>query len=314
MKKFSFPRFLILSLLTILISFPAQSKKLSDHSTSFKTQPKKLSDYEIYEYDLRFTNPQCLEYKYPKNAMVLTNAGNRIFAKPKNVYCSHLDSSFNSKREGSPTQKFEQWINDPNTKEVFMAFFSWSNTYLTKAICEAIKTRGLALTAIISSNSELEMMNSLNDCWEEGSKTLGNIPKPKLLTRGHEGYIGHAHNKIFIVNPTTQSFSEIKDPVERNKLKRTTKLAYGSGNFTSGLTLHHENWHFVTIDRNSYFAQLHIRCLREGMLEHGRSRREYTDFVKNCRSALGKAGLTPEEDVQVYLIPAGDQGKEITKK
>jgi len=72
---------------------------------------------------------------------------------------------------------------------------------------------------------------------------------------------------------------------------------------SSGVVLHHENWHFLTIPADTYFAQAHL-CLMEGMLEHGNSKSRYADFTADCRRRIkNEMDLVEESDVKLFFVP-----------
>lgn len=88
------------------------------------------------------------------------------------------------------------------------------------------------------------------------------------------------------------------------------KIAFSSGNMTSGIVLHHENWHFITPENDSYFAKVHTECLRGGLLDATapRSKQAYGAYIKNCRQKLETAGLKEESDIKAFFVP-GEGGR-----
>ncbi len=96
--------------------------------------------------------------------------------------------------------------------------------------------------------------------------------------------INWSHTKIFMVNP---------------KDKEKITVAFASANMSSGTTIHHENWHFVTAASKSHFMQAHL-CLKEAEFNHADSRKEFIAFVKKCRSEIA---LTEEEDIKTFIVP-----------
>lgn len=105
-----------------------------------------------------------------------------------------------------------------------------------------------------------------------------------MLVRGNAGGIDLAHNKLFIVNPNSAKM----------------RIAFSSGNLTSGAVLHHENWHFITVKDSTYFAKVH-RCLMKGMIEHGGTRAEFGNHLNSCRANITE----PEEsDIKAFFAPA----------
>jgi hypothetical protein len=248
---------------------------------SFNAFAVKLSDYTPYEYKVYFTNPECAEYKYEET--VYANDGSILEAKPKNVYCKRLDADRNKKRFNSPHFQIKKLINDKNVKEIFFTFLSFSDSAVGKTICKNIEERGLKVTFIIDSK------NNTPERVEQGAlKNLNRIKACGAQThfRGGTKGLGYAHNKVIITNPS-------------GKNGKATTIVYGSGNMSSGTHMHHENWHFVTTNLDSYFAQKHL-CLMDGMLTNGGSKKAYSKFLKEC---IAKIKTEEEEDVKTYFVP-----------
>jgi hypothetical protein len=242
-----------------------------------------LKDYSPYKYEVLFTNPICKTYQYRQ--VMVSNNGNELLSKPKNAYCKSHDSKPSVNRINSPHQRLIDWIRDEQTTEIFLAYLSFSNRGIAKELCQAIRTRSLKVTLVFDSNNEsdtgrMATANSLNKC----RPTLSAGDAPLVVTRGNVGGLGYAHNKLFFVNPHD---------------KKAVRIAFSSGNMSSGTSTHHENWHFITTSSQSYFSKVH-HCLMNGMLDHSETKKIYVDYVKLCRS---KINATPENDIKVYFIP-----------
>ena len=178
------------------------------------------------------------------------------------------------------------WINDTATEEIFFAYLSFSNAPVEEALCTAARDRGVKITFVLDSGTDTSLATRLRSCFPEGRQDLA----PRMYLRGNRGGLGFAHNKVFMVNPNHPNM----------------RIAFSSGNMSPGVLLHHENWNFITLPSASYFAQAHI-CMRDGMLEHARSKDEYSDFMRECRSQIA---FSPETDIKTFFIP-GD-GPEAT--
>ncbi len=236
-----------------------------------------LADSPHFEYDVRFTNPECQQYNY--TTPVETNSGAQITSRPKNVFCSHNDSVASGTRPEAPQAKLLEWINDPETKEIFFTYLSFSNTKVKKALCDAATNRDVKITFIIDQTSDTSSANDLAACG-------GANNKPKLVIRGHSGGIGYAHNKIFIVNPNSSD---------------KIRISFGSGNMTSGIVLHHENWHFITTSVSTYFAQSHLCVMKNTLSSDASSSLEkYSKAMQACRAAIT---APEEEDIKAMFIP-----------
>lgn len=231
------------------------------------------------EYEVRFTNPTCKLYKYGETQEVVDSAGDRLEAKPKDVFCSSTDSSASGSRPESPLYKLMSWINDPETKEIFFTYLSFSNSAVTTALCKAITERDVKVTFVLDSSSDRVKADQILACQPP---TAAN--KPRFEQRGHTPGIGYAHNKMFIVNPGADRM----------------RIAFSSGNMSSGVVLHHENWHFITLGSDTYFAQAHL-CMMNAELDHYQSKTEYRNYIESC---LGEIQQPQESDIKAYFVPA----------
>ena len=251
-----------------------------------------IKDYTPFKYEVLFTNPICKKYFY--EAPILNLLGEEVLNKKENAYCTPTDARTVNKQQGTPHEKILKWIKDPETKEIFMAYLSFSKSSVIRSLCSAIEKRNVKLTLIVDKNNDEQRMKrilSLKECAKNDNSSV-----PVILTGGHEGEglnkTGFAHNKLVIINPNS------KDKI---------RLIFSSGNMSSGTTTHHENWHFVTTNIDSYFAQSHI-CLRDGLLNYQDSKSTFAHFIRNCRKKI----KSPEEDdIKVFFIPG--EGRKATR-
>lgn len=274
----------------MLLAFNAQS------ATSLK-------DYSPYKYEVLFTNPVCKTYAYDQP--LYSNDGEEVLTKKKNAYCKSSDSNRSAKRENTPHTRLIDWIKDRKTKEIFMAYLSFSKSSIAKEICNAIKYRNVKVTLIIDKKNEsdegrMATANMIGRCRPKNIATGQTANYPVVVTGGHAGRgrdkIGYAHNKVFFVNPNS---------------KGAVKIAFSSANMSSGTVTHHENWHFVTTSGKSYFAGVH-RCLRDGVLKNGSSITKYKNYISSCRS---KIEAEEESDIKVYFVPGeGKKALETIKR
>lgn len=247
----------------------------------FGTGPKLAYD----EYTVLFTNPLCRRYDYPANQEVLSNAGERLTHKPENAYCGPNDSVASADRDTSPQKKLIDWIRDPETTEIFFAYLSFSNKVVGAEICKAVQERNVKVTFVLDRETDLNAANTLLACQPgNGDPNL----KPRMELRGHDASIGYAHNKLFMINPRSEK----------------PRIVFSSGNLSSGVVLHHENWHFLRVPARTHFAKAHV-CLIDGMLDHYRTKQEYSTFIKSCRDG---AGIGEESDLKTFFVP-GDGGR-----
>jgi hypothetical protein len=243
---------------------------------SFTTGPKLKFD----EYTVLFTNPVCKKYSYPKGTKVLSNGGRELTEKPQNVYCTPSDGAASADRDSSPQKKLIEWIRDEETKEIFFAYLSFSNRVVAAELCKAIQERNVKVTMVLDRETELAAANSVLACKPGSGDPAAN---PRLELRGHDATIGFAHNKVFMVNPRSDK----------------PRIVFSSGNLSSGVVLHHENWHFLRVSARTHFAKAHV-CLMDGMLDHFRTKDEYKTFIKSCRDA---APVGEESDLKTFFVP-----------
>lgn len=191
-------------------------------------------------------------------------------------------------QEQPPSQRLVDWIRDPSTKEIFMAYLSFSEYQIQQELCAA-GNRGVKITLVNDISNEINkfdaMIKTLSQCIRDKNnftaRYIGNTPDKK---------IGFAHNKVTIINPSSSS---------------VIKIAFGSANMTPGLVTLHENWNFVTTSVNSHFAQTHL-CLKDALLSHVTSLDSFSSFISNCRD---KITSPEEEDIKVFLVPGKWKGE-----
>ncbi len=244
-------------------------------------------DYASYE--VLFTNPICETYGY--DAALPTVGGGTVAAKPKNVYCTKtFDSENSGTRMSSPQSRILDWIGSANAgDEVFLAYLSFSDGKVADSLCSAID-RGAEVTFVL---------DKIGSKAEQVIECGGNV-----LQRGHQGSVGFAHNKILMINPRAAG------PADDGE--RYLRLSFGSGNMSSGTHLHHENWHFTEVARDSYFAQSHL-CLMDALLEpaHTDGKAAFRSFMNDCREGID---APPEDDMIPYFIPVLDDSRALTDK
>lgn len=235
----------------------------------------KLSDYTPYKFEPLFTNPVCATYNYDRP--VITENGKTVNAKPQNVYCKQTDEAASVARQNSPQYRLKEWVSDAGTKEIMMAYLSFSSQNMVKALCAAVG-RGVKLTMVLDTGED-----HLPNKDAEGLKQCGRAGLVSVNYRGSSGGLGYAHNKILIVNPG----------------QKEVKIVFSSGNMSSGTSTNHENWNFVTTSGDSYFAGAH-KCVVESMIAGGDT---VANFSKNLDACRSKIKAQPESDIKVFFSP-----------
>lgn len=229
----------------------------------------KISDYSPFVYEVLFTNPTCQTYRYDKP--VIGHSGQTLDAKPVGVYCKNADEEASVSRKNSPHYRLIEWITAPDTRELYVAYLSFRNTSVANAFCSALK-KGVKLTMVLDGEENKQA---------EGLKKCGEV---NLVYRGSTGGLGYAHNKILMVNPNDA---------------KVTKVVFSSGNLTTGTSINHENWNFITTSSHSYFSQAH-KCVIEAMVEAGDTKANFTQNLNKCR---GEIKAQPETDITVFFSP-----------
>ena len=254
---------------------------------------KSITEITPFSYDVVFTNPKCKKHYYEKP--LINSYGQEIHFKKEGAYCTPSDNSKLNKQEGNPHQKIIEWMRDSSTQEVFMTYLSFSKSSIIKELCQAVKKRNLKLTILIDEKNRenekrMAKVLKLKKCI---NPNLEKPNTPVILTGGHQGegkdQTGYAHTKLIIINPSSPD---------------QVRLVFSSGNMSSGTTSHHENWHFLTTHKDTYFFQAHL-CLKEGLLKHQSSKSNFIAFMSECQE---KIKLSQEEDLKVFFIP-GDGRK-----
>lgn len=235
----------------------------------------KLSDYKPFVFEPLFTNPVCATYNYDRP--MITENGGTVTSKPKNVYCKGSDESASVARSTAPQYRLKEWISSPETKELYLAYLSFSSKNIAKSLCDAV-SRGVKITMVLDTGED-----HLPNKDAEALKSCGRAGLVEVNYRGSEGGLGYAHNKIMIVNPG----------------QKVVKIVFSSGNMSSGTSTNHENWNFVTTSGDSYFAGAH-KCVVESMISGGNSTANFKAALNGCRA---KIKAQPETDIKVFFSP-----------
>jgi len=243
-------------------------------------------DFESYE--VLFTNPECERYDY-QQPMEL-QSGEFADHKPRNVYCKREDAEVSAARSSSPQFRLLDWITAlEDGDEIFLSYLSFSNRVVGAELCEAAE-RGVDVTFVLDKFSDRAA--ELQDCGGE------------ILIRGHQGSVGFQHVKLIMINPD--------EPGPSDKSDSHLRMSFGSGNMSSGTVLHHENWHFLDVARDSYFVESH-RCLRDALVDSASTdgKGAFRSAINNCRDQITQV---EEDDIQAYFIPVLDDAKALTSR
>jgi hypothetical protein len=309
---------------------------------------KLLSEDPHFRYELKFTNPVCGPHAISPPAQTIDKTGTRA-EKPKDVYCSGLTdvgTSTAPRPDGSLSVQEQAiaWVKDPATKDIFFAALSFSNSSFYKAVCKAA-SQGVSVTYVLDAPGGPggKQLEHDPDCLFTDPQTGEKRRMVTFIERGHTDgdpakwgsgdAINWAHNKILLINP-------------RQNGSAVLRAAFGSGNFSSGMLTHHENWHFIQASRASYFMQSHL-CLMKGLMadndsgtdpltgapwsqlwkqlpaslqepigQVATSRNGYAEFIRRCQKLAELGGAQPEADIIPFFSPGRGQAatEEIEKR
>jgi hypothetical protein len=272
---------------------------------------------EYRSFEVLFTNPVCETYEYPdpmpsaaaaiacaedcgaepeaERETCKTSclgeaalADDALTTKPANVYChaaSDLEPS--GSRPESPQNRIVEWIDSSGDGDVlFLSSLSFSDGLIADKLCEALD-RGAAVEMVL---------DKLSSRAEQVQECGGLVHVRGSGTR-------FAHVKLIMVNPD--------QPGPSDEDAEHLRLAFGSGNLSTGTVLHHENWQFLEVARDSFFVEAH-RCLAAALIdEEAASRKDkFRAFVNDCRAVIEH----PEEtDIKSYFIPVNEDSDRIVE-
>lgn len=231
-----------------------------------------ISSLPGFTWDVVPTNPQCEVVNYEPGT--LNRQGEPLSEYPQNAWCKRSDVEKNLLRKDTPEFKLLEGIQDPKTTHIRMAYLSFGNERIAKALCDSLQ-RGVLVELILDSGKTWPIEQELKNCHSQNFK---------YYSRGNTGGIGFAHNKVTFFTKKSSSDMEI---------------VIGSGNMTLGTILTHENWHFIKAPRTSYFMSMH-ECLWEGMTKHAESAKRYKEFLRQCRQQINSP---PERGIELFFIP-----------
>lgn len=266
----------------------AELRDLLGLDSSGKADDASAVPLQYNSYKVLFTNPQCADYEY--NEEVMSVDGEVIESKPKNVFCTTSDAAASGARESSPQHQIIEWVRPLQAgDEIFLAYLSFSSAAVGNELCAAAE-RGVTVNFVLDANTT--QSDRLKQCG-------GNV-----ILRGHQGGIGYAHNKIIAINPNGPGPSDAANP-------DFMRMTFGSGNMSSGTVLHHENWHFLEVKRDTFFAGAH-QCLVNAQLsdEATASKAAFTTFMDTCRADIA---FPRETDIIPFFVPAKTDSRLVQK-
>lgn len=253
------------------------------------------------EYNVLFTDPECRRYSYVQKTA--SNGGYDLKNKPKNVYCrNQFDLATSGSRPESPQFQLVELVKSKETRQILMTYLSFRNKAVKKALCERMQSSDpIPVRLIMSSSEDTTIAEEVKAC------------NPKMFTydtRGLEGELGYAHNKIFMALQSPIKTEGNFDWMSQLTRGQRVTIVFSSGNMTSGPVMHHENWHFISTDAGTHFAKMHMCVMQSEWNEKtGRARTTYMKAISDCRKTLAKEGNPQEQDIHVFFVPGEGQNQ-----
>lgn len=219
--------------------------------------------------------------------------------KKAGAHCDGSETREAAKASGTEDRLIEI-MNLPEIKSVKLAYYSFSNSRIRNALCEAAKNKNLHIRIYIDSSPEnIGSVTELESC----SSNVSIQP----VGMGYGQYIQHM--KIFLA-------SELEDPVPLSELsgslaksaaKTKAYVVSSSGNMSGyGTSLHFDNWLFFETDYAENIIQQNVCALRsmDGQSTTFDSRKQFAKNYADCRKDIDGA---ERSDLRFYAVPHGSK-------
>jgi hypothetical protein len=218
--------------------------------------------------------------------------------QPKGAYCT-IDDYKPAIQKNGVEARLMDWLEDPKTKSVKLAYFSFSNKNIKKALCVAAE-RGVKIDLYLH-RQNVPTVQDLSTC----------SPNLKVHARGTEfgsGYLQHA--KIFLASEldAPKPLADMTEDEAQAVRGTKTRFTSSSANMSSyGTALHFENWLFFTAETGDYLAQDQL-CFFKAMetMEIGTGVDERASFAKINSECRQQITATPRTDVRFMAVPHGN--------
>lgn len=229
----------------------------------------------------------------------------------RDAWCKEGDATAAAQRSGIEAHLID-WASRAKTQSILMAYFSFSNKPVRKALCKAAG-RGVRVTLYIDqSNAERNNVRALDDCPDSTPIAAENTTIVKK-GKGPYGAPGShlQHLKLFLVSdfatPIPLADVNSEDEYERNVTSRT-RFTSSSGNLSSnGTSLHFENWIFFNARTDDYLAQAHL-CVFKALAATGpEARKEFASEYAFCREQIS---APPRTDFEFLVTPHDNRNPE----
>jgi hypothetical protein len=204
---------------------------------------------------------------------------------PANIRCTQSDFTVSSqpaalnpyRKTDSPLNRIQEWIEGTAPgDELFIASFSFSMVSVASWTCAAAQ-RGV----------EVKVFMHEPDYGNQALDAIRLCPQVELLEYKSSSRLAHLKTIVIVDN-------------QNHKVR----VSFQSGNISSGTWGHHENWNFVTQDREHWFSQDHI-CLRDAI--HEESLQNLSQLYREldtCRARHGVDEARAQDPwMRTYFIP-----------
>lgn len=231
--------------------------------------------------------------------------------RKSNVWCTYKDDSKTAIKISGVEAKLKSWINDEKVKALYLAYMSFSNRGVKKALCDGAKKRkDLILKIFVNYSSYESTEKFFNRCNRNKNVEVFSRGKGPFTEKGSH----LQHSKIFLAletgelkNITDYSSNELKEEKGR-RIRFTSSSANMSG---FGTNLHFENWLFFNAKADDYVAQQNVCVFKAFGNEKVVSDSTYRDKFKvryaDCVEKIYKSKRTKKrKDMTFYLVPAVD--------
>lgn len=242
--------------------------------------------------------------------------------RKKGAWCETSDSSTSEANNGVE-QNLKNWINDPETKSIYISYFSFSNKNIAAALCAATSARpdlkvtlyldkGEAQVGTFANNLETldgELADPSHRRYVKGYKTgCPDRIRPRETARGSGSFGGDGnylqHAKIFMALNTS---SLPKSPAELNTWAKSggkVRFTSSSANMSSyGTTLHFENWLFFEAPADNYIALQNVCTMMafQSANDENNQRKQFKTTYQKCEAEITS---TAPKYLQYFIVPS----------
>ena len=239
------------------------------------------------KWEARFNMPDC------------DNEGGKI-----NAWCLQSKDMKKSVEKSGVEAKLASWINDPKIKSLYLAYFSFSNEGVKKALCDGVNKRAdLNLNIFINYDSYESLTKYFSKCGDNKNVRIYSRGKGPFSSSG--AYLQHAKIFLGLETPDLKSIFENDEQFSEKRIRFTSS----SANMSSyGTNLHFENWLFFDAREDDYVAQQNICVFKAYGNEEDSLDSKYKGVFKqryaDCVQALNKSKkVVAREDIKFYLVP-----------